>query len=163
MKIKFSSRSQHPCYVQAGPRAIFLAPTRELAAQIHREVERLSQGKKLKVAMLSKALAATAAGRWVITIVCAMNLLPLSIVDTLSMMDDDGLIVKSSGGKEVLGSYDIIVATPMRLVAVLREGNISLTSVQVGNSANCCVLLGLMESTLAISLHHPAVVVALEA
>jgi len=50
--------------------------------------------------------------------------------------DDDG-----SGGKEVLSSYDIIVATPMRLVAVLREGHINLTSVLVGGTRKAIVVL----------------------
>ncbi|GAB5033300.1 rna dead-box type [Nannochloropsis oceanica] len=80
-----------------GPRALFLAPTRELAAQIYREVERLSQGKKFKIGLLSKALAAT----------------------------------RGEGGREggVLGAYDVLVATPMRLVQVVREGGIDLGNV----------------------------------
>ena len=37
-----------------GVRAVVLAPTRELATQIGREFERLSQGKKFKMAVLTK-------------------------------------------------------------------------------------------------------------
>jgi superfamily II DNA/RNA helicase len=40
----------------AGVRALLLAPTRELAAQIHREVTRLAAGRKLRAAVLSKAI-----------------------------------------------------------------------------------------------------------
>jgi hypothetical protein len=40
-----------------GVRALLLAPTRELAAQIHREVVRLSAGRKLRSCLLSKAQA----------------------------------------------------------------------------------------------------------
>ncbi len=61
--------------------------------QIHREVERLAQGKKFRVGLLSKALAAT-------------------------------------GG--ALGHFDVLVATPMRLVTALREGVVSLGHVEVG-------------------------------
>ena len=43
-----------------GIRALVLAPTRELAAQIHREVLRLCNGRKFRVCMLKKSSAATA-------------------------------------------------------------------------------------------------------
>jgi hypothetical protein len=36
-----------------------------------------------------------------------------------------------SGAKSALGAYDLMVATPMRLVSVLREGALDLSSVEV--------------------------------
>lgn len=52
-----------PLRVQHGVRALFLAPTRELASQIFREVERLSRGKAFRSCLLSKAVAATGKAR----------------------------------------------------------------------------------------------------
>lgn len=92
------SNTTHLATPQQGPRALLLAPTRELAAQIHREVERLAQGKKLRVGLLSKSLAA---------------------------------VGRASGAKNVLGHFDVMVATPMRLVAVLRQGAVDLSAVEV--------------------------------
>jgi hypothetical protein len=60
----FSHTQRSFVRLQAGVRALLLAPTRELATQIHREVERLSTGKKFRVGLLSKALAATAHARY---------------------------------------------------------------------------------------------------
>lgn len=83
---------------QHGPRALLLAPTRELAVQIHREVELLAQGRKFRVGLLSKAVAATG---------------------------------RAAGGRNALGHFDVLVATPMRLVGVLREGAVDLSHVEV--------------------------------
>ena len=44
-----------------GVRVILLAPTRELAAQIHRDIIRLSQGRKMRTCLLTKAGVAKAA------------------------------------------------------------------------------------------------------
>ncbi|CAM9170783.1 unnamed protein product [Choristocarpus tenellus] len=46
---------------ERGVRAVLLAPTRELAAQIHRDVVRLSRGRKLRACLLTKATASKAA------------------------------------------------------------------------------------------------------
>lgn len=43
-----------------GIQALMLAPTRELAEQIHREAVRLSAGKRLKICVLKKSIAAAA-------------------------------------------------------------------------------------------------------
>ncbi|CAM9435103.1 unnamed protein product [Scytosiphon promiscuus] len=84
-----------------GVRGILLAPTRELAAQIHRDVVRLSRGRKLRVCLLTKAGAAKAAAA--------------------TGMDS----------KKALSEYDIVVSTPMRLVALVRDGAVSLASVEM--------------------------------
>ena len=46
-----------------GIRALVLAPTRELAHQIHNECLKLSQGRKWRVTLFSKATAATLADK----------------------------------------------------------------------------------------------------
>ena len=43
----------------AGVRAVVLAPTRELAHQIHNECLKLAQGRKWRIVLFSKATAAT--------------------------------------------------------------------------------------------------------
>jgi ATP-dependent RNA helicase DDX52/ROK1 len=43
-----------------GIRALLLAPTRELAEQIHREVLRLVEGRRFKVCLLSKKISGKA-------------------------------------------------------------------------------------------------------
>ena len=44
-----------------GVRAVILAPTRELAHQIHNECMKLAQGRKWRIVLFSKATAATLA------------------------------------------------------------------------------------------------------
>jgi ATP-dependent RNA helicase DDX52/ROK1 len=46
-----------------GVRALVLAPTRELAHQIHNECLKISQGRKWRITLYSKATAATLADR----------------------------------------------------------------------------------------------------
>lgn len=43
-----------------GIRALLLAPTKELAEQIHREVQRLIEGRRFKVCLLSKKISGKA-------------------------------------------------------------------------------------------------------
>lgn len=85
----------------SGIRGILLAPTRELAAQIHRDVVRLSRGRKLRICLLTKAGAAKAAA------------------------------ATGADGNRALAVYDIIVSTPMRLVSLVREGSVNLASVEM--------------------------------
>lgn len=82
----------------SGVRGVLLAPTRELAAQIHRDVIRLSRGRKLRVCLLTKAGATKAA---------------------------------AAAGKKALSGYDIVVSTPMRLVTLVRDGAVSLATVEM--------------------------------
>lgn len=92
---------QRACAEASGVRGLLLAPTRELAAQIHRDVVRLSRGRKLRVCLLTKAGSAKAAAA--------------------TGMDS----------KRALSGYDIVVSTPLRLVALVREGAVSLASVEM--------------------------------
>ena len=91
------------------PRALILAPTRELAVQIHREAQRMSVGKKLKLRVLSKSTAA-------------------SIRDSRT---------------------DLLIATPMRLVHLLRRDEISLSQVgmMIMDEADKLLDLGFLEQT----------------
>lgn len=92
---------QRPCTEASGVRGLLLAPTRELAAQIHRDVVRLSRGRKLRVCLLTKAGSAKAAA------------------------------ANGMDSKKALSGYDIVVSTPLRLVALVREGAVSLASVEM--------------------------------
>ena len=48
---------------KSGVRALVLAPTKELAEQIHREAVRLCAGRRIKISLLKKVTASAAAGR----------------------------------------------------------------------------------------------------
>ncbi|RPD81574.1 P-loop containing nucleoside triphosphate hydrolase protein [Lentinus tigrinus ALCF2SS1-7] len=78
----------------SGVRAIILAPTRELAHQIHNECLKLAQGRKWRIVLFSKASAATLAD------------------------------------KKVREKTDLIISTPLRLVASLQAGNLELDNVR---------------------------------
>ncbi|TFK82448.1 P-loop containing nucleoside triphosphate hydrolase protein [Polyporus arcularius HHB13444] len=78
----------------SGVRALILAPTRELAHQIHNECLKLAQGRKWKIVLFSKATAATLAD------------------------------------KKVREKIDLIISTPLRLVASLQAGNLELNNVR---------------------------------
>ncbi|KAI8983354.1 P-loop containing nucleoside triphosphate hydrolase protein [Trametes punicea] len=78
----------------SGVRALILAPTRELAHQIHNECLKLSQGRKWRIVLFSKATAAT--------------------------LKD----------KKVRDKVDLIISTPLRLVASLQAGNLELNNVR---------------------------------
>lgn len=78
----------------SGVRAVVLAPTRELAHQIHNECLKLAQGRKWRTILFSKATASTLAD------------------------------------KSVRDRVDVIVSTPMRMVAALQSGTIELANVR---------------------------------
>ncbi|TFK40884.1 P-loop containing nucleoside triphosphate hydrolase protein [Crucibulum laeve] len=77
-----------------GVRALILSPTRELAHQIHNECLKLSQGRKWKVVLFSKATANT-------------------LTD-----------------KKARDKVDIIISTPLRLIASIRSGHLELENVR---------------------------------
>lgn len=85
--------------------------------QIHREMERLAQGRKFRVGLLSKAVAATG---------------------------------RAAGGRNALGHFDVLVATPMRLVGVLREGAVDLSHVEVGKRGGLWLGCGCSASSNAL-------------
>ncbi|KAF8061008.1 P-loop containing nucleoside triphosphate hydrolase protein [Lyophyllum atratum] len=78
----------------SGVRAIIIAPTRELAHQIHNECLKLAQGRKWRIVLFSKATASTLAD------------------------------------KNVRDKVDIIISTPLRLVASLQSGKLDLNNVR---------------------------------
>ena len=80
-----------------GIRALLLAPTRELANQIHREAVRLCSGKKLKISMVKKS----------------------TVSNALARQD-----------KNILSNSDMLVSTPMRILTLLRAGQIDLSRVE---------------------------------
>ncbi|EMD41525.1 hypothetical protein CERSUDRAFT_146544 [Gelatoporia subvermispora B] len=77
-----------------GVRALILAPTRELAHQIHNECLKLAQGRKWRIVLFSKATASTLAD------------------------------------KNVRDKVDLVISTPLRLVAALQAGHIELDNVR---------------------------------
>ncbi|KAL5495550.1 ROK1 [Sanghuangporus weigelae] len=66
-----------------GVRAIILAPTRELAHQIHNECMKLAQGRKWRIVLLSKATGSTLANKSVSDKVDIIVSTPLRLVDLL--------------------------------------------------------------------------------
>lgn len=78
----------------AGVRAVILAPTRELAHQIHNEFLRMAEGRKWRIVLFSKATAATLAD------------------------------------KNARDKVDVIISTPLRLVASLQNGTLDLSNVR---------------------------------
>lgn len=82
-------------------RALVLAPTRELASQIFRDVVRLTRGRQLKTFLLTR---------------------PGASKTTASTAADQ---------EHALAGYDIVVTTPMKLVALLRVGALSLSTLEI--------------------------------
>ncbi|KAK7029654.1 RNA-dependent ATPase rok1 [Paramarasmius palmivorus] len=85
---------QNETDIGSGVRALILAPTKELAHQIHNECLKLAQGRKWKLVLFSKATA------------------------------------NSLSDKNVREKVDVIISTPLRLVASLQSGNLSLHNVR---------------------------------
>ncbi|KAL0581368.1 RNA-dependent ATPase rok1 [Marasmius crinis-equi] len=92
--LKHPAASQEGSNEGTGVRALILAPTKELAHQIHNECLKLAQGRKWRTILFSKATA-------------------------------NGL-----SNKDVRDKVDIIISTPLRLVASLQSGNLSLNNVR---------------------------------
>ncbi|KAI0090032.1 P-loop containing nucleoside triphosphate hydrolase protein [Irpex rosettiformis] len=78
----------------SGVRALILAPTRELAHQIHNECLKLAQKRKWRIVLFSKATAST-------------------LVD-----------------KAVRDKVDVIISTPLRMMAAMQAGNLELDNVR---------------------------------
>jgi ATP-dependent RNA helicase DDX52/ROK1 len=81
---------------KTGVRGLLLAPTKELAEQIHREAVRLCAGRRIKINLLKKVTAAAAAAR-----------------------------------KDFLSGVDLLVSTPLRLLALIRSGEIDLSNIEI--------------------------------
>lgn len=100
-------RAPHPKDSKTpGVRALILAPTRELAQQIHNECLKLAQGRKWKILLLSKATANTLSDQ--------------------SARDKVGQLFYSSLSSASHTTSDIIVSTPLRLVSMLQTSTIKL-------------------------------------
>lgn len=81
-----------------GIRGLLLSPTKELADQIHREVVRLSEGRKIKTCVLKR------------------KIMKLAI---------------EGQGQQVFQKYDLLIATPLRLLSLVRENAIDLSQVEI--------------------------------
>jgi ATP-dependent RNA helicase DDX52/ROK1 len=82
----------------SGIRALLLAPTKELADQIFREVSRLCEGRKFHLCNLKK------------------KIMKLAL---------------QTKGKQYFDKYDILIATPLRLLSMLRQGVLHLSQVEM--------------------------------
>lgn len=91
-----------------GVRAVIVAPTRELASQIHNDCLKLAQGRKWRIVLYSKDFNDMAKGT----------------------RDKIGSSITTPFVSEVFLTppfpQDVIISTPLRLVAALREGTIEL-------------------------------------
>ena len=88
---------------------MILAPTRELAHQIHNECLKLAEGRKWKIILFSKATASTLADKNVRDKVGRF----ISTVFTRYFSHDRGA--------------DIIISTPLRLVTSIQCGHLDLS------------------------------------
>jgi len=92
----------------SGVRAIVLAPTRELAHQIHNECLKLAIGRIWRVILFDKATANTLREKNVRDKVGKMN---VSMIPECSIAQ---------------GVVDIIIGTPLRLVSAIQQGSLEL-------------------------------------
>ncbi|KAH0838601.1 P-loop containing nucleoside triphosphate hydrolase protein [Lanmaoa asiatica] len=96
---------------ESGVRAIVLVPTRELAHQIYNECLKLAVGRKWRVVLFSKATASTLRDK--------------NVRDKVGRLFR--LVVVLS---HVEKFRDIVISTPLRLVASIQEGNLDLNNVR---------------------------------
>lgn len=105
----------------SGVRAIVLAPTRELAHQIHNECLKLAVGRKWRIVLFSKATASTLRDK--------------------NVRDKVGVLLRPSVVLfHVEKSLDIIISTPLRLVQSIQEGNIDLNKFVTLFYGNSCFI-----------------------
>ena len=93
----------------SGARAVILAPTRELAHQIHNECLKLAEGRKWKIILFSKATASTLSDK--------------------NVRDKVGKFVSTVFARSFShdrGGADIIISTPLRLVTSIQRGHLDL-------------------------------------
>lgn len=106
-----------------GVRAVILAPTRELAHQIHNECMKLAQGRKWRIILFNKATASTLASK--------------------DVRDKVGKFVTkcySAFQSLTCCRLDIVVSTPLRLVASLQTGKLELNKYVVERVTTVAIL-----------------------
>lgn len=94
----------------SGVRAVILAPTRELAHQIHNECLKLAEGRKWRIILFSKATASTLADK--------------NVRDKVGEFDSTSFVLSFTHDR---GNVDIIISTPLRLVTSLQQGHLDLS------------------------------------
>lgn len=83
---------------QNGLRILLLAPTKELADQIHREIVRLSEGRKFRICVLKKKIMK---------------------------------IALQQNGQQIFQKYEMLIATPLRLMTLIRAEAVDLSRVEL--------------------------------
>eukprot|EP00501_MAST-03F_sp_TOSAG23-6_P001557 GSMAST32.ASY1.ANO1.1621.1 assembled CDS len=113
------------------PRGLVLAPTRELAAQIVREFERLSKGKKFRIQLLTKSTAVSIASSSNIDIIVSAGETPgawvskpLSLSSIEMLLEMDGGLCNNSKIQRAMFSATL-PQNPIRLVIGTRNAGAS--------------------------------------
>lgn len=101
-----------------GIRALVLAPTRELAHQIHNECLKLAQGRKWKVILFSKATANTLTDKRVQEKV-GQYMRSSSLRANCMLIFTFELRFHSH--------LDVVISTPLRMVAAIQNGSLDLS------------------------------------
>ncbi|CAN9336379.1 unnamed protein product [Alternaria alternata] len=144
--------------IREGPRAIILAPTRELAAQIVNEARKLAKGTAIKATLMRKGMQVVQEPE---------KEIPEDTVDAVdasendesdSQTDDEGAAApkkKQAGQRAELVKAAILVATPLALLNALKRrnstvANIPSTSQLVLDEADVLLDPLFREQTLAI-------------
>lgn len=96
-----------------GIRALLLAPTKELADQIHRETVRLSTGKKLKISSLKKSIVSNAISRQDKQLLSGVDMLVSTPLRLLSLLRAS-LLDLSNVGFIVMDEADKLFEEPSR-------------------------------------------------
>lgn len=102
-----SASDEGKASAKGGPRALILSPTRELALQIANESAKLTQGRKWRVVVLSKAN-------------------ENSVVDGTGSWHRLWSRKRHTTRADLALLPDILISTPLRLVQTLKNTNLSL-------------------------------------
>ena len=139
--------------------ALVLCPTRELAAQTARSLERLAQGLHLHISLLTKA-AAAGSDFSKVSRLCLPSHHVSPKVDPLSLAKSSHIVMRAG---DIAGlQVDALVTTPLRLCRLLKKKRIDLGQVRflVLDETDKLLDMGFVEQIDAImaACKHPGLV-----